>query len=49
MSWVEKNRKLNNRGWGAEGGRLFGTREYYQPVHASTTNETILTKQYNVH
>ena len=23
MSWVEKNRKINNRG-----GRLFGTREY---------------------
>ena len=26
MSWVEKNRKINNRGKG--GGRLFGTREY---------------------
>ena len=27
MSWVEKNRKINNRGGGG-GGRLFGTREY---------------------
>ena len=32
MSWVEKNRKINNRGRGGgvgEGeGRLFGTQEY---------------------
>ena len=29
MSWVEKNRKINNRGGRAGGGgRLFGTREY---------------------
>ena len=27
MSWVEKNRKINNR-WGEGGGRLFGTWEY---------------------
>ena len=28
MSWVEKNRKINNRGrGGGGGGRLFGTRE----------------------
>ena len=29
MSWVDKNRKINNRGGeGGGGGRLFGTREY---------------------
>ena len=27
MSWVEKNRKINNRGGGRGGGQLFGTRE----------------------
>ena len=27
MSWVEKNRRINNQG--EEGGQLFGTREYF--------------------
>ena len=32
MSWVEKNRKINNQ----RRGRLLGTREYSMPVHKWT-------------
>ena len=40
MSWVEKNRKINNRVGGEGGGggeRLFGTREYFTPKIDNTT------------